>query len=59
MHKLIVSSKDSDDLSIGFERDRGRRQREWTNNKNQKGKFHVKYLLKDIFRSAEQQEKAT
>ena len=30
MYKLITSSKGSDDLSIGFDRDRGRRQRELT-----------------------------
>ena len=35
MYKLLKSSKGSDDLSIGFERDRNRRQRELTNNKTQ------------------------
>ena len=48
MYKLLSSSKGSDDLSIGFDRDRGRRQRELTNNKTQKGKFHVRIYLKDI-----------
>ena len=33
MYKLITSSRGSDDLSIGFDRDRGRRQYELTNNK--------------------------
>ena len=32
MYKLLTSSKVSDDLSIGFDRDRNRRQRELTNN---------------------------
>ena len=41
MYKPLTSSKGSDDLSIGFDRDRGRRQRELTNNKTQKGKYHV------------------
>ena len=34
MYKLSTSSRGSDDFSIGFDRDRGRRQRELTNNKN-------------------------
>ena len=36
MYKLKISSRDGNDLSIGFDRDRNRRQRELTNNKNQK-----------------------
>ena len=59
MYKLLTSSRGSDDLSIGFERDRNRRQRELTNNKTQKGKFHVRIYLKDVFGFAEHQEKAT
>ena len=47
------------DLSIGFDRDRGRRQRELTNNKNIKGNYHVTIMLKDIFGFAEHQEKGT
>ena len=35
MYKLLTSSRGSDDLSIGFDRDRNRRQRELTNNKSQ------------------------
>ena len=42
MYKLLTSSKGSDDLSIGFDRDCNRRQRELTNNKTQKGKYHVR-----------------
>ena len=59
MYKLITSSKGSDDLSIGFDRDRTRRRNELTNNKNIKGKYHVRIFLKDIFGYAEYQEKAT
>ena len=44
MYKLLISSRDSDDLSIGFDRDRNRRQRELTHNKNIKGKYQVKII---------------
>ena len=59
MYKLLTSSKGSDDLSIGFDRDRTRRRNELTNNKNIKGKYHVRIYLKDVFGFAEYQEKAT
>ena len=61
MYKLLTSSKGSDDLSIGFDRDRNRRQRELTNNKTQKGNsnYHVRIYLKDVFGFAEYQEKGT
>ena len=59
MYKLLTSSRGSDDLSIGFDRDRNRRQRELTNNKTQKGKFHVRIYLKDVFGFAEFQDKGT
>ena len=59
MYKLLTSSKDSNDLSIGFNRDRGRRQDELTDNKNVKGKFHLRIMLKDVFGFVECQEKAT
>ena len=49
MYKLLTSSKDSDDLSIGFDRNRGRRKNEITNNKTIKGKYHIRIYLKDIF----------
>ena len=55
MYKLPTSSKGSDDLSLGFDRDRGRRQRELTNNKTQKGKYHIRIYLKDVFGYAENQ----
>ena len=59
MYKLLSSSKGSDDSSIGFDRDRGRRQRALTNNKTQKGKYHVRIYLKDVFGFAEYQETGT
>ena len=46
-------------MSIGFGPDGDRRQREITNNKNQKGNIHVRILPKDVFGFAEHQEKAT
>ena len=57
MCKLLSSSKGSVDLSIGFDRDRSRRKRELTNNKNIKGKFHPRIYLGDIFSFSERQEK--
>ena len=39
MYKLLSSSRDSDDLSIGLDRSRDKRKRELLNNKTQKGKF--------------------
>ena len=59
MYKRITSSKNSDDLSIGFDRSRARRQDEMTDNKRVKGKYHVRIMLKDVFGFAECQEKAT
>ena len=59
MYKLITSSRGSDDLSMGFDRDRDRRQRELTNNKNIKANYHVTLMLKDVFGFAEHQEKGT
>ena len=59
MYKLLTSSRGSDDLSIGFDRDRNRRQRELSNNKSQKGKYHARIYLKDVFGFAEYQEKVT
>ena len=59
MYKLITSSKDSNDLSIGFDSSRNRRRDELAQNKNIKGKYHVKIMLKHVFRFAECQEKAT
>ena len=59
MYKLLSSSRDSDDLSIGFDRCRDRRKRELLNNKTQKGKYHLRIYLKDVFGFAEYQETRT
>ena len=59
IYKLITSSRGSDDLSIGFDRDRTRRRNELTNNKNIKGKYHDRIYLKNVIGYAEYQEKAT
>ena len=49
MYKLITSSKDSNDLSIGFDRSRNRSKDELALNKKIKGKYHLRIMLKDIF----------
>ena len=59
MYKLLTSSKDSNDLSVGFDRNRERRRNELTNNKNIKGKYHIRIYLKDISGFAEHQQKGT
>ena len=56
MYKILTSSRGSDNLSIGFDRGRNRRKRELTNNKNIKGKYHMRIYLKDIFGFAEHQK---
>ena len=59
IYRLVTSSKDGDDLSIGFDRNRGKRKNELTDNKNIRGKYHTRIYLKDILGYAEHQEKAT
>ena len=59
MYKFLSSSRDSDDLSIGFKRSRDKRKEELLNNKTQKGKFHLRIYLKDVFGFAENQEFGT
>ena len=59
MYKLKTSSKDSNNLSISFDNSRNRRRDELALNKNIKGKYHLKIMLKDVFGFAEHQEKAT
>ena len=59
LYKLMTSSKDSEDSSIGFDRNRGRRKNELSINKSIKGKFHIRIYLKDIFGFAGHQEKET
>ena len=58
-YKLTSSGNDTDDFSFGFERDRGTRRDELSNNKNIKGKYHLRIMLKDVFDIAERQEKST
>ena len=58
-YKLRTSAKDTNDLFIGFDRNRDRRKQELTNNKNVKGNYHLRIMLKDVFGFAEHQEKAT
>ena len=58
-YKLITSSKNSDDLSIGFDRSRNRRKDELAENKNVKGKYHVRIMLEDVFGFAKCLEKDT
>ena len=57
MYKLITGARNTDDLSIAFDRDRERRKRELTNNKHIEGKNHVTIMLKDIFVFVEHQKK--
>ena len=59
IYKLVNSAKDADDLSIGFDRSPDRRKQELSNNKNAKCKYHLRFMLKDIFGFAEHHEKAT
>ena len=59
MYKLITTAEGCDDLSIGFDRDRTRRQNELTNNKNIKRQYHIRIHLKDVFGFSEHQDKAT
>ena len=59
MYEQITFSKHSDDLSIGFDRNRNRRKDELAQNKNVKGKYHPIIMPKDVFSFVECQEKAT
>ena len=59
MYKLLTSSKDYDDLSIGLDRSRDRRKDELAKNKNVNGKYHVRIYLKDMSGFAEHQGTAT
>ena len=58
MYKLISSSRDSDNLSIGFHRSNEAREKELTNNKTTKGNYHVRNYLKGVFGFAEHQVNA-
>ena len=57
-YKLITSNKDTDDSSIAFDRNRNRKREELASNKNIKGKYHLKFMLKDVFGFAECQKEA-
>ena len=59
MCKLLTSARDIDYLSVGFDIVRNRRRSELTNNKNKKGIFQVRIMLKRVIGFAECQEKAT
>ena len=49
MDKVPTGAKDTDDLSIGFDRYRSRKQRKLTDSKSVKGHYHVRNMLKDVF----------
>ena len=59
MYKQPTSSRESDDLSIGFDRSRSRREAKLAKNKNVKCIFHVRIMLKDVFGFAEHHETGT
>ena len=59
LYKLLSSSRDGDDLAIGFDRSRDNRKKELLNNETQKGKFHLRIYLIDVFGFAEYQETGT
>ena len=56
MCKLKSISRDSDDLSLGFHRIIGVRERKLTNKKTTQGNYHVRIYLKDFFGYAAHQE---
>ena len=58
LYKLITGAQDTDDLSIGFDHDRERKQEQLALNKNINGKYHVRIILKIIFGFAQHKEKA-
>ena len=59
MYNLKTSARDRRYLSFDFQRDRERTQREFTENRKQKGKYHVRIMLRDNVGFAEHQKKAT
>ena len=50
MYKLVTRSKDSSDLSVGFDDSDDRRKTGLINNKEapNKGRFHLRIYLKDV-----------
>ena len=59
MHKLLSSGRDSDDLSIGFHKSNGVREKEFTNIKTTKGNYLVSVHLKNVLGFAEHQDACT
>ena len=59
MYKLISSSRDSDDLSVGFHTSIEARERELTINITTIGDYPVRIFLRDVFDSAEHQDNCT
>ena len=59
MFNLLSLRRDSDDLSIVFDRSRDRRKRELNNIKTPEGKYHLRLYLKDIFGFAEHRQIGT
>ena len=59
MYKLKTSARGSEDLSIAFSRDWKGRRDELSRNKNMKGKYHLRIMVKHVFGFREGQEKAT
>ena len=59
LYKLITSAKNTDDLSLGFYHDRNMRRDKLTNIKHIKGKYLLRFMFKNVFSFAENQEKAT
>ena len=58
MYKLITLSRCGEDLSTAFDHSRNRRRDELAPDKDMKGKFHRRIMLKNAFGFAECQEKA-
>ena len=59
MHKVISSSRNSDDLSISYHRSNEISEKKLNNNETTKGNYHVRNYLKDIFGFAEHQDSCT
>ena len=58
-NKLKPFRRDSDNLSIGFHRNKEAREIELTNIKTIRGNYHVRIYLKDVFGFAEHQDYCT
>ena len=59
LHNLLSSGRDSEDFSIGSHRSNDVREKELTNNKTTKDKYHVKIYFKDVFGFAGHQDNCT